>query len=88
MKEKPKDIEELYKFSYENKEVLKESKECVCFYCFARFHYDEIKEWVEDQHGFTAQCPKCGIDSVIPANINNKKITDDKVKELQKFYFE
>ena len=39
---------------------------CGCFYCLLVYPASEISEWIEDRGGDTAECPKCGIDSVIP----------------------
>ena len=43
------------------------SNECGCFYCLALFTPGEIDEWCDE--GETALCPRCGIDSVIPARV-------------------
>lgn len=37
-----------------------------CFYCLAIYPPSEITEWID--HGNSALCPKCGIDSVLAAD--------------------
>ena len=83
----PKEYRKLHKLCFNNKELLIESKKCVCMYCGKRFDVSEIEEWIEDWNETTALCPSCGIDSVIPAVVEGRKITDDIVKELERFYF-
>ena len=57
-------------------------------YCNNRYDVKEIKDWIEDDHGLTAQCPYCWVDSVIPEIIDGKLITDEELKEMGKYYFE
>ena len=73
--------------AFENEKQLKEVKKCACFYCENRFDVSEIKDWIEDKHGLTAQCPFCQIDSVIPEIIDGTPISDDDLKKLYKYYF-
>lgn len=49
-----------------NREALQRVDRCGCFYCLAIFDPQEIGEWIEDEGGDTALCPRCGIDSVLP----------------------
>lgn len=77
-------LEEIHKLSTNNKEVLKNSKTCGCFYCLKTFSPDEIISWVDSQAD-TALCPHCGIDSVL----GDKKveITQDLLKKMHEKYF-
>ncbi len=56
-----------HKGSFKNKIELLKFEKCGCFYCRKMFYSKEISEWIFD--GIlgeeTAQCPKCGIDSVL-----------------------
>lgn len=52
-----------------NKQKLKESNNCGCYYCFSVYTYSKIDDWCD--RGETAICPKCGIDSVAPFDLNN-----------------
>lgn len=38
---------------------------CGCFHCCSFFDSTEIEEWIDDEGGATAICPRCGIDAVI-----------------------
>lgn len=51
--------------------------QCGCFYCKQTFSASEIDRWIDD--GKTALCPKCGIDSVLPAS---KTRTDPEFLEV------
>lgn len=55
--------------SFRNREKVKQSEYCSCFYCLSVFKSSEVIEWVDNED--TALCPKCGIDSVIPGIIDN-----------------
>lgn len=77
----------LHKLSFQNKTLLKEAKQCVCFYCGKRFSFLEIEDWIEDRNGLTAQCPYCQTDSVIPAVVNGEEITDEDLKNMNKYCF-
>ena len=85
--EEYKEYKELYKLCFENKKILEKAKKCVCFYCGHRFTYGRIKEWINDRNDYTAQCPKCQIDSVIPATVNGYEVTDKDIEILNKYYF-
>jgi hypothetical protein len=41
---------------------------CGCYYCLATFPSGDIHEWRDDSQ--TAVCPRCGIDSVLPDEID------------------
>lgn len=64
--------------TYKNREILKKSEKCACYYCLSEFNQDEIKEFVDDSE--TALCPNCGIYSVIGSiqvtdlNLETKKM--------------
>lgn len=49
-----------------NKELLKKTNICGCFYCLKIFNPILITEWCDN--GKTAICPFCGIDSIIYDN--------------------
>lgn len=57
-------------------------------YCNNRYDVSEIKDWIEDNHGLTAQCPYCWVDCIIPEIIDGKIVTDEELKEMEKYYFE
>ncbi len=41
-----------------------------CYYCLNTFEVKKIKEWTDN--GKTALCPFCGVDAVIPDEIDKK----------------
>ena len=84
----PEKYRKIHKLTFENEKLLKEVKKCACMYCNNRYDVKEIKDWIEDDHGLTAQCPYCWVDSVIPEIIDGKLITDEELKEMGKYYFE
>jgi hypothetical protein len=54
-----------HKHSFKNHKHVISSDSCGCFYCIAIFAPSEITDWISDDNDETAQCPRCGIDSVI-----------------------
>lgn len=87
MKDIPEKYKELHKYSFQNEKLLKEVKQCACFYCGDRFNVSDIKQWIEDKSKITAQCPNCSIDSVIPAVIDGNEITDADLKNMYDYWF-
>jgi len=58
---------------------------CGCFYCKQTFLPNEIEEWIEENIGETAICPKCGIDSVLSSKF---PITDKLfLNKMNKYWF-
>jgi hypothetical protein len=79
----------LYDQSFKNKEACNKAFVCGCFFCLAIFSPTEIKEWHEEKRvggGFTAICPKCGIDSIL-AESKEIKITAELLKEMHEEAF-
>ena len=54
-----------HKHCFKNHREIMDSEICGCFYCIAIFRPSEITDWINDDSQAKAQCPKCGIDSVI-----------------------
>ena len=69
------DFDSLHRYSSNNRELLAKSDLAGCFYCRNIFPAREIQDWVDGKQvesgelddGVTALCPRCGIDSVLPA---------------------
>ena len=68
-----------HKLSYGNREIL--DNRCSCFHCCAEFGHKKIVAWVDK--GKTALCPKCGIDSVIPADV----VRGESLKRMRSHWF-
>ena len=75
------DLKAAHKKCRRNRESLKKSKKCGCFYCLRIFKPDEIKEWAV---GGDAICP-CMIDSILASH--DIKITKKLLKEMHKRFF-
>ncbi len=80
-----------YKSSWHEQDIIN-SKLCGCFHCLAIFKPDKIVEWLDENPlsprgpGKTALCPKCGIDAVLPDNIDCS-IDIELLVSLNKKYF-
>lgn len=60
------DVVRAHGASSKHKDEILRSTACGCFYCLASFAPTAIRKWIDEQDGrFTAECPRCGIDSVI-----------------------
>lgn len=83
-----KDLElaKIHDHSFANKKEILKSDTCGCFYCKEIFAPSEIKEWVDDKGGDTAQCPYCMIDSVI-GDVSGIKITKKLLEEMYEYFF-
>lgn len=76
------------KYSFENMHLLKDAEKCGCFYCGKIFTPYDIEEWIDDEKDYTALCPYCGIDTVIPAVDNGDyKLTPELLEDLYDLYF-
>ena len=68
------DIIDLHKKSSNHKEEVMASNLCSCFYCLRTFDPATICEWIDANT--TALCPHCGIDSVLPGEIDKQILRD------------
>lgn len=72
--------------SQNNRQEVKKSDTCGCFYCRKMFVPKEIKNWIIDDKGDTALCPYCQIDAVI-GNASGFEINKKLLEELYNKYF-
>lgn len=81
-------LKEAHKYSIFNKEWIKNSEVCGCFYCQTTFEPGKIVEWTDIGHdkGSTALCPNCGIDAVIGSK-PNLPVTDMVFLARMHFYW-
>lgn len=77
---------EAHRYCTSNKQMLRKDNLCGCFYCLNVFSPEEIKDWIKDKNGYTALCPRCGIDSVIGES-SGYPITEDFLKEMNEYWF-
>lgn len=82
--EKKSLLKKLHALSSHNKERVESSEKCYCFYCISSMESSEISEYTDDGH--TAKCPKCGIDSVIPGNVD-EAIDEKLLEEMNEYWF-
>ncbi|MBS2003044.1 MAG: cytoplasmic protein [Cyanobacteria bacterium SZAS LIN-5] len=73
-----------HKASSNHRTLLNQSELCGCFYCEATFSPEEIREYTD--RGQTALCPRCSIDSVIPAAAGYA-LTAQFLSAMEKYWF-
>lgn len=66
------DIELFIKHSFKNRSLIKPDEKVSCYYCRTSYLGKYIVEWTDD--GMTAICP-CGIDSVVPYEVDEETLT-------------
>ena len=71
--------------SSNNRPILQKSRRCGCIYCLSIYYPDEINDWIDS--GYTARCPRCGIDAVLPDS-EDYPITEEFLKDMKRVWFE
>lgn len=79
-------LKELHDFCSYHRTKLEQVGLGVCFCCESVFSTKKIKEWIDNNN--TAICPKCGIDSVLPAKIKEKELTFIEIKTMKVYWFD
>ena len=77
-------FEKLHAYASNNKELIKESEYCYCFYCKKQFESKEVVKYLEGEN--TALCPHCGIDAIIPNNVD-EPIDNELIEGMNKYWF-
>jgi hypothetical protein len=80
----PARLAEAHKHCFKNRDEIKNSVLCGCFYCEKTFSSSEVEEWTDDDQ--TAMCPFCGIDSVIGSGVGFE-ITPGFLRSMNERYF-
>ena len=80
-------LREAHKHSLSNREALRKSALCGCFYCLKSFPPTEIREWIHDKEGETALCPYCGIDSLI-GDSSGYAVESAFLEDMKKYWFD
>ena len=81
-------LNKIYEHCSNNKEELLKSEKCGCFNCLTIFDPKEIFEWIEfDEGEYTAFCPYCAIDSILPES-DEYELTEDLLKKMHKRWME
>lgn len=66
-----------------NRADVLNSTECGCYHCMSTFAPGSVEEWAD--HGLTAVCPECGVDSVVAGSVVN--ITPETLTEMNRQAF-
>jgi len=69
-----------------NRRDVAASHSCGCFYCLSEFGPSEVVDWVPDDEGDTAVCPRCGIDSVL-GSASGYPVTPMFLHEMHEYWF-
>ena len=81
------DLKQIHGHLKNNKDEIKNSEKCGCFYCKKIFKGSEVKDWIKDETGDTAKCPYCLVDSVI-GDASGLKLTEELLEIMNKTWFE
>lgn len=81
----PKFAKRLHDQSVLNREQIKLSMECGCFYCLKVYPAFRVDDWTDK--GNTGLCPLCGVDAVIPDASLDRPLTVELLEGLQATYF-
>lgn len=74
-----------YDETMNNRDDLERSIVCGCFWCESIYSPREIQEWVPDDLGTTAVCPRCGHDSVF-GDASGCLVSKDLLKKMHSFW--
>ncbi len=69
-----------------NREELRGSQVCGCFFCLEIYPPSRIHEWVNERENPTALCPECGIDAVIGAS-SGYPVNVEFLREMRDYWF-
>lgn len=82
----PEPYRSVHKACSQNIDAVRKSKLCGCFYCLNVYPASDVLEWIEDDGGNTAICPKCGIDSVFP-DVSGIPLDPEFLATMKKWWF-
>lgn len=66
-----------------NRALIRKSKSCGCFYCGKVYPAENVVKYINET---TAECPECGIDSVLPDG-DGLNLTPELLAEMHDIYF-
>lgn len=76
-----------HEHSYRHRDEVLKSERCGCFYCIEIFQPSEIRNWIDEYDpGRTAQCLRCGLDSVI-GSASGYPITPEFLQAMNNVWF-
>jgi hypothetical protein len=82
------DLSAIHRHCRDNKDLVKRSQQCGCFYCRFIYPAKAVEDYVrKGRNGTktTAICPHCGIDSVLPDAII--PLTLEMLTAMQEWWF-
>ena len=82
----PENIKKAHAASFQNREVVKRSQMCGCFFCCKTFPASEVEDFCIDREDLTALCPYCAIDSVIP-DASGWPVDAAFLKKMKRYWF-
>ncbi len=81
-------LQALHRHCSSHRAEILASQQCGCFYCLEIFGPSEIRQWSDGPPpGQTAECPRCGIDSVLPDSLPGETLTRDLLVEMHRAWF-
>lgn len=79
-------LEELIEHSTNNDLEILQSHKCSCLFCRHTVDAREVQDWVSDEHGVSAICPECGMDTLI-GDASGMSFTKEELREINMTYF-
>jgi hypothetical protein len=81
-------LEAAHDRSFRNKETMEKSELAGCFYCCRVYPTSQVKRYVrENEHGHTAVCPHCSIDSVL-GDSAGYPLTPEFLRTMHSYWFQ
>jgi hypothetical protein len=80
------ELDLIHQAAINNRHAVMASTRCGCFSCEAMFHGWEVTEFTESD--FSAVCPRCKIDSVLPEKLPESALSQALLREMRIQYFE
>jgi hypothetical protein len=80
------ELDLIHQAAINNRHAVMASTRCGCFSCEAMFHGWEVTEFTESD--FSAVCPRCKIDSVLPDKLPEATLSQALLREMRVQYFE
>lgn len=94
MKHRGEEIPEYMQAQYQSflyPEKVKNSIQCGCYHCLAKFNIWDIKEWLQihrdSNHEPIALCPYCRQDAII-GDAHGFAITDELLKDMHDYCYD
>ena len=80
--EKEAILKKYHAYCSNNKSLIMKTEKCYCFHCKELVDSDKVT-YIDDEK--TGLCPNCGVDSLIPDNVEG--ITKELINEMNEYWF-